>query len=82
LNELHLSMEALGDAAVFGEEPHGDDFTHSNADVSLRRFAGLRVYAKVWGGLGCWLGFDLGGWFRGLRQSLALRQSLEGIVQV
>jgi hypothetical protein len=44
LNELHLSMEALGDAAVFGEEPHGDDFTHSNADVSLRRFAGLRVY--------------------------------------
>jgi hypothetical protein len=27
LDELHFSMEALGDAVVFGEAPHGGDFT-------------------------------------------------------
>jgi len=27
LDELHFSMEALGDAVVFGEAPQGGDFT-------------------------------------------------------
>ena len=34
LNELHLSVEALGDAVIFGKAPHG----HKSLSPGVKRF--------------------------------------------
>ena len=50
LDELHLSMEALGDAVAFGEAPHADDGLVPGGKSFRQRDDGLEA--------ACFEGFD------------------------